>query len=47
MDHILSEMLDCVLFLLDNEPDCPWRQALEAYLHVLEARVFAGVKEDA
>ena len=47
MDPFLSEMVDCVLFLLDNEPNGLWRQILEDYLHALEGRVFAATKENA
>jgi len=47
MDHVLSEMLDCVLFLLGNEYNALWRQILEDYLHTLEGRAFAATKESA
>jgi len=47
MDPFLSGMIDCVLFLLDNEPNGLWRQILEDYLHALEGRVFATAGEEA
>jgi len=47
MDHVLSEMLDCVLFLLDNEYNALWRQILEDYLHALEGRIPAAAREEA
>ena len=47
MNPFLSEMVDCVLFLLDNEPNALWRQILEDYLHALEGRVLAAAGEEA
>lgn len=47
MDHLLSEQIDCVLFLLDNEYNALWRQILGDYLHTLEGRAFAATKENA